>query len=221
MQEWSLGGSGRNSETAASQPVGHSGEHAFLGKFIWSRIPPRADPVTTVSKTAERIRWAVDQLPWQDRGLVLEVGCGGGHAVAMLCARRDIGHITAIDRVAAQVREARERNRECIEAGRAAIEQCAMEDAPGRLGDTRFDTLLAINVNGFWTSPASSLAAAAELLHAKSRAYLVFEPPSASGLRRIERALDAAFEELGWTRHDLRTATVDGAACICVIASPP
>jgi SAM-dependent methyltransferase len=177
--------------------------------------------VTTVSTTAERIRWAVDQLPWQDRGLVLEVGCGGGHAVAMLCARRDIGHVTAIDRSAAQVREARARNRECIEADRAVVEQCALEDAPGRFGDTQFDTLLAINVNGFWTAPAPALAAAAALLHGESRVYLVFEPPSAPGLRRIERALDAAFAELAWTKHDSRTAVVDGASCLCVIASPP
>jgi len=54
-----------------------------------------------------------------------------------------------------------------------------------------FDPVLAINVNAFWTAPATSLASLARLLRPGGRAYLVYEPPSASRLNAVRPALHA------------------------------
>ena len=86
---------------------------------------------------------------------VLEIGCGTGVALSLLCERIGGGRVTAIDRSAVMVRRALERNQAHVAAGRARIEQRALEDAD--FGGARFDRVLAVNVNAFWTRPAAPL----------------------------------------------------------------
>jgi cyclopropane fatty-acyl-phospholipid synthase-like methyltransferase len=108
-----------------------------------------------------RLSWAVEQVDAPPMDHILEIGCGSGHAVALLHARLPGAIITAIDRSALQVDRARARNAAAIAGGRVRIEQVELADAPALLGTGRFRRVLAINVNAFWTDPAASLPAPA------------------------------------------------------------
>jgi SAM-dependent methyltransferase len=173
--------------------------------------------VQSAARSPERIAWAVEQLVGDPARRILEVGAGAGHAVARLCAERPTGVVTAIDRSALQVARARARNREAIAAGRARIEQLALDDAPTVLGAGAYDAALAINVNAFWTAPAASLARLAELLRPGGRAYLVYEPPSASALRTVRARLASAFVDHGFTLEAVREAACRPSGRLCLV----
>jgi protein-L-isoaspartate O-methyltransferase len=156
---------------------------------------------SATTKAPERVRWAVDLLDVRPADHVLEIGCGPGYAVALLCERLTRGTITAIDRSAIAVARTRERNAACIAAGRARIEKGTLTDAAL---DRRFRTVFAINVNAFWTDPPPSLAALGRLLDRQGKAYLVYEPPTERGLRYMREWLPARLEE-----HNFRVAAVE------------
>ena len=173
--------------------------------------------MSRASSAPERIRWAIDQLDLGASDDVLEVGCGGGHAIALLCERLRRGRVTAIDRSALQVARARERNAAWVAAGRARIETVALEEAPGALGRGRFDRVLAINVNAFWTEPRPSVAALAELLAPTGRVFLVWEPPTPSRLRQMKQAVPPVIAEAGLIVEDVRTAAFRRSHGICIV----
>jgi SAM-dependent methyltransferase len=165
----------------------------------------------------ERILWAIDQLDLGTSDDVLEVGCGGGHAVGLMCERLRRGRVTAIDRSALQVARARERNAAWVGTGRARIEAIALEDAPDVLGRGRFDRVLAINVNAFWTEPRPSVAALAELLAPTGRVFLVWEPPTAARLRQMKQAVPPMLTDAGLVVEDVRTATFRRSHGVCIV----
>ena len=171
------------------------------------------------SGAPQRVLWAIEQLQLGTSDDVLEVGCGGGHAVTLLCQSLRRGRVTAIDRSALQVARARERNAAWIASGRARIECLALADAPSMLGRGRFDRVLAINVNAFWTDPAPSVAALAGLLARSGRVHLVYEPPSPTRLRELRRTMPALLEDAGLSVEDVRTATFRRGQGICIIGS--
>src|ERR687886_2068652 len=73
-------------------------------------------------KASERFVWAVDTLEVRPTDRLLEVGCGHGVAVSVVCERLTTGTISAIDRSPKMIEMAARRNREHVEAGRAVLE---------------------------------------------------------------------------------------------------
>ena len=169
----------------------------------------------------ERILWAIEQLDLGTSDDVLEVGCGGGHAVTLLCERLRRGRVTAIDRSALQVARARERNAAWMASGRARIEAVALEDAPAVLGGGRFDRVLAINVNAFWTDPGPSVAALGKLLAPTGRVFLVYEPPTPARLREMRRTVPELIRGAGMDVDDVRATSFRRSQGVCVIGRRP
>jgi SAM-dependent methyltransferase len=79
---------------------------------------------------------------------LLEFGCGGGTATAVVAERLTTGRILAVDRAASAVRRAGKRNAAHIRAGTVEVRQLDITTAD--LPDGSFDTVFAANVSLFW-----------------------------------------------------------------------
>lgn len=127
--------------------------------------------------TTSRRRWVVDALAVAPDDHVLEVGCGGGSAVALICQRLATGTVLAIDRSAVMVRQARRRNSAYVDSGRAEIRHATFETAD--LPEGRFDKIFAVNLSAFWLGDASGhLARVRKLLAPEGSLHLFVERPT-------------------------------------------
>jgi SAM-dependent methyltransferase len=125
------------------------------------------------SKPSERFGWAVDTLELDPAGRVLEVGCGHGVAVSLVCERLTSGRITAIDRSQKMIEMATRRNREHIAQGRAVLTTAALEQAD--FGNELFDKVFAFNVAPFWLHPKDALGIVRQHLAPDGAVYLFWD----------------------------------------------
>jgi SAM-dependent methyltransferase len=172
------------------------------------------------SKPSERFVWAVDTLALDPADHVLEVGCGHGVAVSLVCEQLTTGRITAIDRSTKMIEVAARRNREHIAAGRAVLKTVALENAG--IGDERFDKVFAFNVAPFWLQPKEALRIVRQHLAPHGAVYIFWdarhtEPGRARELadRLSERIRLAEFSVNQVLVKDLRPTPA-----VCVIGQP-
>lgn len=144
-----------------------------------------------------RLRWAVEQLVIAPDARVLEIGCGTGVALGLVCERLSTGHILGIDRSASAIDRARKRNAAHIAAGRAGLWRGELNDFTSDAG--AFDTVFAVNVNVFWTDPArAELRRLFELTKPGGVVLLVYEAPDARKAERIANDLHEKLTEQGF-----------------------
>src|SRR5882672_3661615 len=125
------------------------------------------------SKASERFVWAVDTLEVRPADRLLEVGCGHGVAVSLICEKLTTGRITGIDRSPRMIEMATRRNRQHIAAGRAALEAVPLEEAD--LREQRFDKVFAFNVAPFWLRPQAAFGAVNRHLAPDGAVYLFWD----------------------------------------------
>src|SRR3954452_24489965 len=171
-------------------------------------------------KASERFVWAVDTLEVRPADRLLEVGCGHGVAVSLVCERLATGTITATDRSPKMIEMATRRNREHVDAGRALLETVALEDAD--LGDRRFDKVFAFNVAPFWLQPRAALSAVRGHLAGDGAIYIFWdarhsapEPAQDLGNELADRLRGGGFSVDRVLVEDLRPVPA-----VCVIGRP-
>ncbi len=168
-------------------------------------------------KAAERLVWAVDLLAVEPTDQVLEIGCGPGVAVSLVCEKLDGGSITAIDRSAKMIETARKRNADHVASGVASFQTASLDQAD--LGDARFDKIFAINVGLFWRQrPVRELKILRGHLATKGRLFLFHEPPLGSTAPPIAGPLPAVLESGGFTVTEIITQDLGRTRVGCVIA---
>ena len=173
------------------------------------------------SRIPQRLTWAVEQLRPDTAGTILEVGCGAGHALGLLRERFPRARLIGIDRSAGQVTRARAQHAAGIAAGHVRIEHLDLLYAPAALNAGPVATVLAVNVNAFWTRPGPSLTSVAQLLAASGRVYLVFEAPSAERHRGLRAALPPLLEATGFRVEDVRKARFARGDGLCIVGVWP
>jgi cyclopropane fatty-acyl-phospholipid synthase-like methyltransferase len=173
--------------------------------------------VTAKGAVPRRIEWAVSTLAVRPDERLLEIGRGGGVAAALVAERLRDGTITAIDRSAKAIAAAGKRNASAIEAGRVALRTAALAEVD--IEGEPFDTIFAINVNVFWTGPATAeLDRIRALLKPEGRLFLFYEPPDPAGAQQVAETVSASLSAAGFA---VNRVTGDGMSLVCIVGEPP
>ena len=133
----------------------------------------------------------MEQLDVRPDDRVLEIGCGHGVAVTLVCERLEGGHLTAVDRSAKMIQAATRRNAAYVEAGRAEFLVADLEDLD--LGDRRFDKIFAVRVGLFYRNPERARGLAEGWLAPGGKLFVFYDQPlspAASQRPRPEDPID-------------------------------
>lgn len=171
-----------------------------------------------------RFDWIVEVMDIRSGDRILEIGAGSSLSVEYLAAPLTNGYVVAIDRSATAVARSAKRHAALVDSGRVRLLDAALEklrpedvlDGDGR----RFDKILAVNVNLFWTRrPTTELALIRDLLTPTGTLYLVYgygdpDAPSTSP-KPVPGKLSDHLEQSGFT-----TKTHASGDLLCVTATP-
>ena len=107
-------------------------------------------------------RWVVDLLDARPNDRVLEIGSGPGVAIQLLAERVTEGTVVGLDPSDVMARQARQRNRAAVHAGRVALLQGDAIALP--FGDARCTKACAIHTLYFWAQREAALREAYRVL---------------------------------------------------------
>jgi cyclopropane fatty-acyl-phospholipid synthase-like methyltransferase len=169
-------------------------------------------------RAAERLVWAVDTLDVQPDDRLLEIGCGHGVAVSLVCEQLDGGSILAIDRSPTMIQVATRRNADHVAAGRASFQVASLLEAD--LGDARFDKVFAIHVGVFLRGrPGRELRVVERHLADGGRFSVMWQPLAGRGEAAATAGrVSAALEEHGFIVGDVLVRDLTSATAVCVVA---
>lgn len=170
------------------------------------------------TRVPQRHAWAVDVLAVDPADRLLEVGCGTGVAMELVCERLRDGRIIGIDRSGRAIAAAERRNRRHLQSGRARLVHTALADAA--FGGQLFDKVFAINVNVFWLAPARELRVVGGLLAPGGRLYLFYEPPSHDRIARVVEACTRFLQQQDFQVADVLRRGAGSAPGLCLLAAP-
>lgn len=165
-------------------------------------------------RVPERLQWAVQMLAIAPGDEVLEIGCGPGLAISLVCDRLGPGRITGIDRSATAIKRATERNAEHVASGKALLRHVELANLEG--SDQPFDKVFAVNVNLIWVRPADAeVRIIRNLMRDNAILSLFYETPGPEKANRVAKAVRPIL-----TSHDFSTATATGnsPSLICITA---
>lgn len=169
-------------------------------------------------ETPERLVWAVEMLAVAPADRLMEIGCGQGVAVSLVCDRLDSGSITAIDRSEKMIALARKRNSSHISSGKATFQAVDWNDVDP--GAKPFNKIFAVNVNMFWTQPGSGLSKIRGLLAPGGTLRLFYQPPAAQKTAEIVDKVTRALQDNGFTISEVLYKELKPTPAVGIIAAP-
>jgi SAM-dependent methyltransferase len=170
-------------------------------------------------RVAERFHWAVEVMDPAPSDRLLEIGCGQGVAVSLICPLLSGGAIVAIDRSQGMIDRALRRNRRCVEEGRASFEVVALEDAQFPIRP--FDKAFAINVRLFRTGAGREAEVLRSVLKPTGLLFLFQHHPSAHRTRAVTEELQSALTDAGFAIRTQMSKGSGASTVTCIVAQPP
>jgi cyclopropane fatty-acyl-phospholipid synthase-like methyltransferase len=167
---------------------------------------------------SDRIAWAVEMLAVEPNDPLLEIGCGHGVAVSLVCERLVNGTITAIDRSEKMLEMARKRNKRHAVVGKALFQCASLGKA--EFGTDRFNKIFAIHVNLFREQPSREIEIVKNLLTPEGALYLCHQPPVAGKTEEFAAHTAKALEDHDFSIHELLFAELKPVPAFCIIAKP-
>lgn len=166
---------------------------------------------------AERQKWAVDILDVQPRDRVLEIGCGSGLAVSLVCAQLQGGHILAVDRSPAMISRARQKNLSELASGKLEFLTGAFAEIDW--ARRKFDKIFAFNVNIFWMESDEDMKVLRRLLAPKGVVCFFYVPPDLVQLKKIRQRLPECLKNNELTLLDIMDKKFANSHAVCFKAS--
>jgi ubiquinone/menaquinone biosynthesis C-methylase UbiE len=171
-----------------------------------------------MASAAERLVWAVETLGVQPDDRVLEIGCGHGVAVSLVCERLAAGTVLGVDRSAKMIEMAARRNADHVAAGRASFQVAALHEAD--LGDALFDVVYAIHVPVLLRGdPGRELAIVRAHLAPGGRFALPFQPIDPTTTEPTVQRLASMLEAGGFIVVERHVAELESGRAGCVVAT--
>lgn len=169
------------------------------------------------AKASERQIWAVDIMAVKPADRLLEIGCGHGVAVSLVCDKLDGGSILAVDRSPKMIERATKRNAVHLERGTAAFQTAALHEAD--LGQTRFDKIFAIHVPVFLRgNPDRELEIIRTHLVPGGSFFLPYRTMAPEHITSTAQSLSAKLDKNGFTVTDVVIENLSSGRIGCVIA---
>lgn len=171
------------------------------------------------NKVPERLVWVVESLAVDPTDRLLEIGCGRGVAVSLVCDKLVEGTITAVDRSAVAIDAAEKRNAGPVRTGKATF-HCT-ELATAELEGEAFDKIFAVNVNLFWVRRATrEMRLIARILKPAGSLHLFYGygKPDTTRTADVVDKLAASLVEGGLSIDDVMPPSPDSAHVLRVTA---
>lgn len=170
------------------------------------------------STASARQAWAVESIAHRPEDRVLELGCGHGVAATLVCDRLTTGRYVGVDRSAAMVARATDRNRHHVDAGRAVFRRASIAELDGHgVADRVFAIHVGVFVRG---DPRVELAVVRRLLRSGGRLCLSYQPLTADALDGTIARLASALAANAFGVVDVVTGAPASRPMATVVASP-
>ncbi|WP_158302045.1 class I SAM-dependent methyltransferase [Paenibacillus mesophilus] len=166
----------------------------------------------------DRITWAVSMLKTAPSDRLLEIGCGHGKAVSLICGSLIGGTITGLDRSAKMIQAAEKANAPYVASGKARFLNASLHVAD--LGQTGYDKIFAVNVNLFWMNADRELSCIKKRLTPGGAVYLFNQPPATEKLRHIADCTIRNLQRAGFEIKEVIAGELEPVPVIGVIAEP-
>jgi cyclopropane fatty-acyl-phospholipid synthase-like methyltransferase len=124
---------------------------------------------------SERLHAIVAAMNIQPHDEVLEIGCGQGVAMTLICEKLETGRILAIDRSAKMIAAATRRNQRYIDSGMAELRVTDVLDFDP--GEQRFDKILAVRVGVLHRDTGKLRSRIEKWLKPGGRMFLIYDEP--------------------------------------------
>lgn len=172
-----------------------------------------------MAAASERLTYAVELLDVQPGDRLLELGCGHGVAVSLVCERLDGGRIVALDRSAKMTDATRKRNAVWIERGTASVLTTSLDEAD--LGRAAFDKVFGVHFPVLLRGePSRELDVIRGCLAHGGTLHVIFQPFSAGQVDATVTRLRTVLDGQGFPVADVRRRAASPAPVVNVVAGP-